>query len=180
MKKEFNIYFFNGFSKPELVANSIDELLADVKIVDNYLGDVTEDLIDDLRYVNLDDLEDLNNLLYDYAMVANPTLEVLMDEFMSRWFENNRQYPYELLEDFGSRQDIYSILNRQYDDFKMYPEYKESFIIEDSHRFKYGSSVIGSFDTLEDAEHFMNEEDLWELSTLLCIDKNGRAYYPSF
>lgn len=112
MTKELNIYFFNGFSKPELVATSIDELLDDVKITDNYLGDVTEDLIDDLRYVNLDDLEDLNSLLYDYAMVANPTLEVLMDEFMSRWFENNRQYPYELLEDFGSKQDIYSILNR--------------------------------------------------------------------
>ena len=69
---------------------------------------------------------------------------------------------------------------KKYDDFKMYPDYTESFIIEDSHRFKYGSSVIGSFDTLEEAEKFMNDEELLEERTLLCVDKNGRAYYPTF
>lgn len=71
-------------------------------------------------------------------------------------------------------------MNRTYDDFKTYPGYTDKYIIENYIRYTYYDSVIDIFDTLEDAEDFMNTNELWDGATLLGVDHEGRAFYPSF
>ena len=175
---DFKIYFYNGFNKPEIVANSIDELIKNVTIYDNYTGDKTDEMIEDLEAVYWDDIDEINEALSYYDMLANPTLEQLIDASL-KWFPK-KGFPYHLLEDFGTRGEIYSIVNRTYDDFKNYPDYKGKYIIENWIRHKHFNTVIDVFDTLDAAEDFMNVNDLWEVMTLLGVGHEGRAFYPSF
>ena len=175
---DFKIYFYNGFNKPEIVAHSVSDLVKNVTIHDNYAGDKTAELTEDLEAVKWNDIGGINEALSYYDMIANPNLEQLIDATL-RWFPTNN-FPYHLLEDFGSRGEIYSIVNRSYDDFKTYPNYKGKYIIEDWIRHKHHDTIIGTFDTLEDAEDFMNSNELWNDSILLGVDHEGRAFYPSF
>ena len=174
----FKIYFYNGFNKPEIVANSIDELIKNVTIYDSYTGDKTDEMIEELEAVHWNDIGEINEALSYYDMLVNPTLEQLVDTSM-KWF-NTREFPYHLLEDFGSRGEIYSIVNRTYDDFKAYPGYAGKYIIENYIRHTYYDSVIDIFDTLEAAEAFMNDNELWDDAILLGVNHDGRAFYPSF
>ena len=71
-------------------------------------------------------------------------------------------------------------MNIIYDDFKTYNDYKDKYIVENYIRHIYFNSVIEAFNTLEDAEDFMNSNELWEDATLLGVNHDGRAFYPSF
>lgn len=174
--KEFNVYFYNGFGKPELVAVSRDQLENEVIIQDNYLGDLSEDLREELKYVHFGDIEELNSVLYDYGMVVNPSLQDLVENFGLCWFDKD-SFPYEQLSDFGTPEEIFEITNRNYDDFKMYYGYENKIIIEGEIRFKFTDTVIAKFDSFSEAETFMNEENLWEWATVYKVNHEGRAYY---
>ena len=176
--KTLNIYFYNGFSKPEVVATSVKELVSSVTVFDNYLGDKTPDMIEELDDVYWGDIEELNNVLSYYDMSINPNLEYLV-ELTLKWF-TAEDFPYHLLSDFGTRAEIYDITMRTYDDFKNYWDYRGKFIIEDWIIDKYHDSVIDVFDTLEDAEDFMNKNDTWEDMVLLGVNYEGRAFAPRF
>lgn len=76
------IYFYNGFNKPEYLANDINNLLrklktGDVTIDSNYLGDMAEDIIDDIEFAiqfkepNERRFE-LNRVLFEFNIFINP------------------------------------------------------------------------------------------------------------
>ena len=114
MKKTlgFEIYFYNGFDKPNMVATSIGELVKNIEIYDNYNGDRTQELIDSLNEVCWDDVEGVNDVLSYYDMMISPSLEQLVDATM-KWFPSNH-FPYHLLIDFGTRGEIHDIVNKGY------------------------------------------------------------------
>lgn len=76
-------YFYNGFNEPELIALDIEEL-KHVIIYDNYIGDVSKYLLEDINScTNLDDLKE--ELVY-YDIYINPTKQDLI-EANKAWFE---------------------------------------------------------------------------------------------
>ena len=97
---ECKIYFYNGFDKPKLLANSVDELFFDwdLKITDNYRGDLTLELISDLKELRSTeyDIEDLNFILNDYSMFADPKLKDFKELNKYRYGLDEMEY----LEDF--------------------------------------------------------------------------------
>ena len=86
MKNTQNLkaYFYNGFSKPELLATSIAELLTDTKIEDTFLGDVTEQLREEVE-ANKNSLQDLKEALQYFDIYVNPTYKELR-ETSRQWF----------------------------------------------------------------------------------------------
>lgn len=76
MQKIKGIYFYNGFNKPKKLADDLNELIDDLQNKDtvlttNYLGDVSNDLLDELTETLEDDQitnDDINNTLYDYSL----------------------------------------------------------------------------------------------------------------
>lgn len=66
---------YSGFGKPELLGTD-KEMLEDLTVTSNYLGDVSEDVKEVLRELidnNAPD-EDFNSELYEYGIFCNPTL----------------------------------------------------------------------------------------------------------
>ena len=98
MKKEFNVYFWNGFGKPEKMATSITGLLRNVTISDNYTGDVTTDMRQEIRYYKSgkQSYEDMIYGLSSFDLYVNPTLETFK-EVSRRWFDTT---PMHLLTEF--------------------------------------------------------------------------------
>lgn len=87
-KKEFNIYFYNGFNEPELVADSIEKFEEDVKItehrllLDNIGDDITVDVIENLKEYRNGNIykEEIGN-----GIIVNPTIRELIN-MNKRWF----------------------------------------------------------------------------------------------
>ena len=72
MEQLKGIYFYNGFNKPNKLADNLSDFMDDLKNKDtvlttNYLGDVSDELLDELTYVAKDNRtidDDINNALY--------------------------------------------------------------------------------------------------------------------
>lgn len=96
---KFKAYFYNGFNKPKLVATCITNLERDVKLHDNYLGDMTSELKDETKAFKQgkQSFDDLKNSLLDMNILIDPTYEELV-EYSKRWFGNDT--PYHHFEDF--------------------------------------------------------------------------------
>ena len=96
---KFKAYFYNGFNKPKLVATCITNLERDVKLHDNYLGDMTSELKDEIKAFKQgkQSFDDLKESLLDMNILINPTYEELV-EYSEQWFGNDT--PNHHFEDF--------------------------------------------------------------------------------
>lgn len=96
---KFKAYFYNGFNKPKLVATCITNLERDVKLHDNYLGDMTWQLKDEIKAFKKgkQSFDDLKNSLSYMNILINPTYEELVD-YSRQWFGNDT--PNHHFEDF--------------------------------------------------------------------------------
>jgi len=81
--KSIKAYFYNGFNEPELIATDIEEL-KHVIIYDNYIGDVSKDLLDDIN--SCSNLDDLKEELAYFDIFINPDKQDLI-EANKAWFE---------------------------------------------------------------------------------------------
>ena len=90
LNKELRIYYYAGFEKPKKIAKNIKELLTDVRVESNYMGDMTkqmkEDMIDCMEwyieagYVDIEEfVEELRGILYEYSIWVNPSLQDFED-----------------------------------------------------------------------------------------------------
>lgn len=94
------IYFYNGFNKPSKLADNLNDLMTDLSnkdtiLSDNYLGDVTGALLDELTELLSDDSmseRDINNALYDYSLFYNPTVKVFQDININRYGLKKNEY----------------------------------------------------------------------------------------
>lgn len=100
--KQFNVYGYSGFDKPELLITQKEEI-SSLIINSNYLGDITEDFIEEYNSVK-NDYDAIREILEDYGMILNPTLKELV-ELTLRWFDKY-SFPYHLLSDFGTKDEI--------------------------------------------------------------------------
>lgn len=95
---KFEAYFYNGFTKPQLLATNVTQLLTDVTISNNYLGDCTSDMRCVVKEFKQSlDIETFKSDMMDYQIFINPTLDDLREE-NSRWFDRNNLNVY--LDDF--------------------------------------------------------------------------------
>jgi len=94
--KTIKVYFYNGFNKPVLMANTIDEI-KNIHIYGNYLGDVSNELLGEIDYYK-NDLEGLTESLAYYDLYINPTLKQLQEVNRSYGLDKN-----EYLADFASK-----------------------------------------------------------------------------
>lgn len=96
---KFKAYFYNGFNKPKLVATCITHLERGVKLHDNYLGDMTSELKDEIKAFKQgkQSFDDLKNSLSYMNILINPTYEELVD-YSRQWFGNDT--PNHHFEDF--------------------------------------------------------------------------------
>ena len=86
---KFEAYFYNGFSKPKLLATNVTQLLKDVNVSSNYLGDCTSDMRRAVReFKESLDMENFKSDMSDYQILINPTLRELREQ-NSRWFDKN-------------------------------------------------------------------------------------------
>lgn len=82
-KNNVKFYFYNGFSKPELLADNWDDLKNNLRIESNYLGDVTEGTLEGLEDIlesfdTVEDAQEYGENVYNDVWI-NPTLENLAD-----------------------------------------------------------------------------------------------------
>jgi len=83
-------YFYNGFEEPELIATDIEELKNTI-IYDNYIGDVSKNLLEDIN--SCANIEDLKEELAYYDIYINPTKRDFI-EANKAWFEPDRLEAY--------------------------------------------------------------------------------------
>lgn len=90
---KFKAYFYNGFNKPKLVATCITNLERDVKLHDNYLGDMTSELKDEIKAFKQgkQSFDDLKNSLLDMNILIDPTFKEVV-EYSKQWFGNAIPY----------------------------------------------------------------------------------------
>lgn len=86
------IYFYNGFGAPKLLATSLDEFKKDVTISNSYLGDTTEQAIEDLEFaieLNLSNEEIGFNLYIDPTLddfrEVNRSYNLPQDTYLTDW-----------------------------------------------------------------------------------------------
>lgn len=97
--KKFKLYFWNGFGEPELVATSLTGILRDVRLSDNYIGDVTSEIRGLARDYKRNELSwgELALELESYNLYMNPTYETFK-EISRQWFD---EAPSHLLKEFA-------------------------------------------------------------------------------
>ena len=94
------IYFYNGFNRPSKLADNLNDFMNDLSnkdttLSDNYLGDVTGALLDELTELLSDDSmseRDINNSLYDYSIFYKPTIKVFQDININRYGLKKNEY----------------------------------------------------------------------------------------
>ena len=109
MERLKGIYFYNGFNKPSKLADNLNELTDDLSnkdtvLTDNYLGDVTGALLDELTELLNDDSmseRDINNALYDYSLFYKPTIKVFQDININRYGLRKNEYLTDLINEKG-------------------------------------------------------------------------------
>lgn len=68
--QKIQVYFYNGFQAPKLIAKNLKELKA-VTLSDTYRGDVTEELLEVIE--DCGNVDDLREELAYFDMYVNPT-----------------------------------------------------------------------------------------------------------
>ena len=76
-------YLYSGFKEPELIATNIEEL-KNIIISDNYIGDDSKDLVEDIN--SCASIEDLKEELAYYDIYINPTKQDFI-EANKAWFK---------------------------------------------------------------------------------------------
>lgn len=100
MQQLKGIYFYNGFNKPNKLADNLSDFMNDLKNKDtvlttNYLGDVSDELLDELTYVAKDNRtidDDINNALYSYSLFYNPTIKDFQNININRYGLEKNEY----------------------------------------------------------------------------------------
>ena len=100
MEELKGIYFYNGFNKPNKLADNLSDFMNDLKNKDtvlttNYLGDVSDELLDELTYVAKDNRtidDDINNALYSYSLFYNPTIKDFQNININRYGLEKNEY----------------------------------------------------------------------------------------
>ena len=100
MEQLKGIYFYNGFNEPNKLANNLSDFMNDLKNKDtvlttNYLGDVSDELLDELTYVAKDNRtidDDINNALYSYSLFYNPTIKDFQNININRYGLKKNEY----------------------------------------------------------------------------------------
>src|SRR5699024_5430691 len=106
MQQLKGIYFYNGFNKPNKLADNLNDFMDDLKnkntvLTTNYLGDVSNDLLDELTETLEDDQitnDDITNILYDYSLFYNPTIKAFQDININRFNLDKNEYLKEIKE----------------------------------------------------------------------------------
>ena len=109
------IYFYNGFDKPELIAASLNELKNNCAVSDNYLGDKTEEFREELKEFSKhpEFYDGINDALGSYNIIVDPTLKELIN-WTTSWFGwSKTSFPFDYLSDFGSKDEIYTVLKKE-------------------------------------------------------------------
>lgn len=91
--QNLKFYSYNGFESPELLAIGFDDLIKDLTVESNYLGDVTEDTIEELTDW-LDSFDTIEEMQEHHENVVNgiwinPTYENLKDFNLSVGLDEN-------------------------------------------------------------------------------------------
>ena len=109
MERLKGVYFYNGFNKPKKLADNLNHFMNDLSnkdttLSDNYLGDITGALLDELTELLNDDSmseRDINNALYDYSLFYNPTIKVFQDININRYGLRKNEYLTDLINEKG-------------------------------------------------------------------------------
>lgn len=100
MERLKGVYFYNGFNKPSKLADNLNDFMNDLSnkdttLTDNYLGDVSDELLDELTYVTKDNRaidDDINNALYSYSLFYNPTIKDFQNININRYGLEKNEY----------------------------------------------------------------------------------------
>ena len=100
MEQLKGIYFYNGFNEPKKLADNLSDFMSDLKNKDtvlttNYLGDISDELLDELTYVAKDNRtidDDINNALYSYSLFYNPTIKDFQNININRYGLKKNEY----------------------------------------------------------------------------------------
>lgn len=81
--QNLKFYSYSGFEKPELLAIGFDNLIKDLSVESNYLGDVTDDTIEELEYWlglfdTIEEMQEHHENVVNGIWI-NPTYENLKD-----------------------------------------------------------------------------------------------------
>lgn len=63
---EIKFYSYNGFEEPQLIAIGVKELKRNLQVESNYLGDVTNDTLEEIKYL-LDAYDNNIQLMQHYG-----------------------------------------------------------------------------------------------------------------
>lgn len=105
MKQLQGIYFYNGFNRPKKMARDINSFINDLKknettVTSNFLGDLSKELASELDFLLKEkhiNVEDVNNVLYNYSFFYRPTIEDLQQLNINRYGLNKNEYLKELI-----------------------------------------------------------------------------------
>lgn len=91
--KEIKFYFYNGFNYPELLANNLKELENNLNITDNYLGNVTNETIEEIKellyyYNSIEEMQQYNDNVFNCIWI-DPTYNNLKDYNLSVGLNEN-------------------------------------------------------------------------------------------
>lgn len=90
IEQKRKIYFYQGFSEPHIVANSLNELIKDVNVSDGYIGSVNEEIKEEIELYAIDDYEYLKSSLTDYGLYIDPVKSDFYDFNRSVGLEKDR------------------------------------------------------------------------------------------
>lgn len=81
--QNLKFYSYSGFESPELLAIGFDNLIKDLSVESNYLGDVTDDTIEELEYWlglfdTIEEMQEHHENVVNGIWI-NPTYENLKD-----------------------------------------------------------------------------------------------------
>ena len=81
--QNLKFYSYSGFGSPELLAVGFDNLIKDLSVESNYLGDVTDDTIDELKdwldlFDTIEEMQEHHENVVNGIWI-NPTYENLKD-----------------------------------------------------------------------------------------------------
>lgn len=91
--KKIKFYFYNGFNKPELLASNLKELENNLNVTDNYLGNVTNETIEEIKellyyYNSIEEMQQYNDNVFNCIWI-DPTYNNLKDYNLSVGLNEN-------------------------------------------------------------------------------------------
>lgn len=91
--QNLKFYSYSGFGSPELLAIGFDNLIKDLSVESNYLGDVTDDTIEELEdwlntFDTIEEMQEHHENVVNGIWI-NPTYENLKDFNLSVGLDEN-------------------------------------------------------------------------------------------